>query len=194
MKKQFDSPVKKEGGVKLILRMKRHSPVLDDVLAKGRDAQQYPESEEVEGGIAEEVACPAAKRPRRFIRMAEYEVTKMEGVDETDPEISFKDSPTPSPPPASQASSPRRKRKRRRGCDDGDGGNVGAPPQWIDGGKKRRLSDSPSSSSSGDMAEDEADIEVAAVAKKSPASSSPLKTLKLVLGNETVSTIKLQQD
>ena len=47
----------------------------------------------------------------------------------------------------------------------------------------------------GDMAEDEADIEVAAVAKKSPvASSSPLKTLKLVLGNETVSTIKLQQD
>ena len=40
MKKQFDSPVKKEGGVKLILRMKRHSPVLDDVLAKGRDAQQ----------------------------------------------------------------------------------------------------------------------------------------------------------
>ena len=51
---------------------------------------QYPESEEVEGGIAEEVAYPAAKRPRRFIRMAEYEVTKMEGVDETDPEISFK--------------------------------------------------------------------------------------------------------
>ena len=46
----------------------------------------------------------------------------------------------------------------------------------------------------GDMAEDEADIDVAAVAKKSPASSSPLKTLKLVLGNETVSTIKLQQD
>ena len=45
------------------------------------------------------------------------------------------------------------------------------------------------------MAEDEADIEVAAFAKKSPASSSsPLKTLKLVLGNETVSTIKLQQD
>ena len=40
MKKQFDSPVKREGGVKLILRMKRHSPVLDDVLAKGRDAQQ----------------------------------------------------------------------------------------------------------------------------------------------------------
>ena len=40
VKKQFDSPVKKEGGVKLILRMKRHSPVLDDVLAKGRDAQQ----------------------------------------------------------------------------------------------------------------------------------------------------------
>ena len=44
----------------------------------------------------------------------------------------------------------------------------------------------------GDMAEDEADIDVV-VAKKSPA-SSPLKTLKLVLGNETVSTIKLQQD
>ena len=40
VKKQFASPVKKEGGVKLILRMKRHSPVLDDVLAKGRDAQQ----------------------------------------------------------------------------------------------------------------------------------------------------------
>ena len=41
VKKQFDSPVKKEDrGVKLILRMKRHSPVLDDVLAKGRDAQQ----------------------------------------------------------------------------------------------------------------------------------------------------------
>merc|ERR1712079_949888 len=39
VKKQFDSPVKKEGGVKLILRMKRHSPVLDDVLAKGRDEQ-----------------------------------------------------------------------------------------------------------------------------------------------------------
>ena len=36
----------------------------------------------------EEVACSAAKQPRRF-RMAEYEVTKMEGVDE-DPEISFK--------------------------------------------------------------------------------------------------------
>ena len=40
MKSQFCSPAKKEGGVKLILRMKRHSPVLDDVLAKGRDAQQ----------------------------------------------------------------------------------------------------------------------------------------------------------
>ena len=36
----------------------------------------------------EETASSAAKRPRRF-RMAEYEVTKMEGVDE-DPEISFK--------------------------------------------------------------------------------------------------------
>ena len=42
------------------------------------------------------------------------------------------------------------------------------------------------------MAEDEADIDVV-VAKKPPA-SSPLKTLKLVLGNETVSTIQLQQD
>ena len=56
--------------------------------------QQFPESEEGEGGIMagasnlDEVACSAAKRPRRF-RMAEYEVTKMEGVDE-DPEISFK--------------------------------------------------------------------------------------------------------
>ena len=37
----------------------------------------------------EEVACSAAKQPRRF-RMAEYEVTKMEGVDSEDPEISFK--------------------------------------------------------------------------------------------------------
>ena len=45
----------------------------------------------------------------------------------------------------------------------------------------------------GDMAEDEADIEVVVAATKSPA-SSPLKTLKLVLGNETMSTIKLQQD
>ena len=40
------------------------------------------------GSNMEETACSAAKRPRRF-RMAEYEVTKMEGVDE-DPEISFK--------------------------------------------------------------------------------------------------------
>ena len=45
------------------------------------------------------------------------------------------------------------------------------------------------------MAEDEADIDVVvAAAKKSPVATSPLKTLKLILGNETVSTIKLQQD
>lgn len=205
VKKQFASPVKKEGGVKLILRMKRHSPVLDDVLAKGRDAQQFPENEEVEGGISagdsnmEETASSAAKRPRRF-RMAEYEVTKMEGVDEG-PEISFKDSP-PSPQPTQ--ASPWRKRKRRRGGDQPDStrdstcGGVGGAEEggdvspW-DNSKKRRLTDSPSSSSSGDMAEDEADIEVVVAATKSPA-SSPLETLKLVLGNETMSTIKLQQD
>ena len=48
---------------------------------------------------------------------------------------------------------------------------------------------------SGDLAEDEADVDVAAPPPPPPKKpASPLKTLKLVLGNETMSTIQLQQE
>lgn len=186
-KTQFESPRKQQvvhssspggGGLKLTLRMKRHSPVLDDVLAKGNSLHSAATPDSTTGAAT--AAQPSLKRQRA----TEYEVLRMEGVEETDPEISFKSSP-PSPAASGavkrilMSNSPHQRRKH-----------------------KRRKLEKAARAEAGEMAEDEDDEEemedvpivaVAATGAVPKSLLSPPKTLKLVLGNETMSTIQLQQ-
>ena len=196
LKRAFESPRKLDqqqtspggGGVKLTLRVKkRHSPVLDDVIAKGHSIHSSEPSATSAPPLNDDDAqrdqhlhnqqqlAAGVKRQRR-VGPAEYEVLRMEGVT-ADPEVSFNNSGIK----RALASSPlgaRRKHKRRK-----------------------LVSASTSVAAEGDMTDDEAEEEEEeddADAMSPPAAadhgmlSPPPKTVRLLLGNETMSTIQLQ--